>query len=157
MKYFLVSLIALGIGIFIGKTAFKKNEVYAHWSIVNEYREWVQNPGEGTTQKDSGLIMYDIPVNHTPSLHFLVSEKEIEKVELIFPNVPYSPEIVKLWMKFCEENKEVIVDGLANPEYARFKTAGQQPFNCTMFYLPENGHVIEELIALIENGANQTE
>ena len=157
MKYTLISLVALGIGVLIGKTAFKENEVHSHWALVNEYREWIENPGEGITQKESGLVMYDIPVDHTPSLHYLVSENEIRKAELIFPTIPYSPEIVRLWMQFCEENKEVLIDGYATPESSAFEISGEHPFNCVMFYLPENDHVIEKLVALIENGAIQSE
>ena len=157
MKYILISLVTLGVGILIGRTAFKENEVRAHWAIVNEYRDWVENPGEGIIQKESGLIMYDVPVDHTPSLHYLVSKNEIRKAELIFPSIPYSPEIVRLWMQFCEENKGVLIDGHATPKSATFQTSGEHPFNCTMFYLPENEHIINELVALIENGANQPE
>jgi hypothetical protein len=54
MKYTLISLVALGIGVLIGKTAFKENEVHSHWALVNEYREWIENTGEGITQKESG-------------------------------------------------------------------------------------------------------
>ena len=155
MKYALVSVAALLIGVFIGRSAFKENETDAHWAKVNEYRTWVENPGEGISQKESGLVMHDIPVDHIPSLHYLVSEDELEKAELIFPNVPYSADVVRLWMQFCEENKEVLIDGYANPSSTLFQTSGTQPFNCTMFYLPDNHEVIEELIAVLEKGANK--
>jgi len=155
MKPILISIVSLAIGVLIGRTAFKENETDTHWAKVNEYREWVENPGEGLIQKGNGSIMYDIPVDHTPSMHYLVSKNELEKAELIFPEIPYSPDIVRLWMQFCEKNKEVLIDGMAYPESSQFQTSGTYPFNCTVFYLPGNDHVIEELVAKIENKANQ--
>jgi len=61
------------------------------------------------------------------------------------------------WMEFCQDHKKEIVDAYANAETIELKTSGTMPFSCTVFYLPENQHIIEEMITTLENGAIKSE
>ena len=133
MKFALVSIISLGVGIFIGRFGFQENETKTHWEKVNEYREWTENPTGGELQEGTGFIVYDQPIDPEPSLHFLVSKGELRKAQLIFPTVPKSRGSTMRWMEFCQDHKEEIVDAYANAESMRFKTSGTMPFSCTVF------------------------
>jgi len=157
MKFALVSLIALGIGIFVGRMSIPQQGVDAHWEKLREYREWTENPTGGELHDGTGFVVYDQPIDPIPSLHFLVSKGELRKADLIFPNVPKSKAITMRWIEFCQAHKEEIVDGYANSEPPELKTSGTMPFSCTVFYRPENQDVIHEMIATVEKGANQSE
>lgn len=144
MKYlYIISLIAL----LAGCSQIKKHDVAWHWERVDEYRKYVN--GEISKEQFGGYTYYDGQPDILPTLHALEIASEIDKVDLVFPNVPNSKEVVTYWLEFCNST-EGIIEASANPSYVEFKTAGVQPFRMKIWYKPEAKNEIHKLIAGIE-------
>ena len=96
-----------------------------HWERVKEYRKFVN--GEITKEQFHGYKYYTGTPDILPSLHYLSKYSKLNKLDLVFPNVPKSREVTLYWMTFCNKYPE-IVEATSNPSYSNFETEGVQPF-----------------------------
>jgi len=147
----LVPCVAVIIGIMIGWfSASQKVDGYDsswHWKRVNEYRQYIN--GEIDKTDYHGYTYHDGEPDILPSLHALEKAAELRKLDLVFPNVPLSPEVTKYWMEFCNAT-DGMIEGSANLSYSKYKTIGVQPFRMVIWFKPEIEDKVDILIAGIE-------
>ena len=150
MKLILVSISLFGLGFAVGIFWPEKNKVESHWEVVHNYREQIFDTSSHRFDEGTNLTVIDEPIDPIPSLEALVSSGELKKATLVFPIVPYTSEATKRWLAFCNENKNEIIDGYANPSTVGLKPSGNQPFSCTVYYIPEAQKTIQQMIAVME-------
>ncbi len=150
LPYFVVGLLAMLCGVRIGMKLSQKD----HWQIIEHYRSYVEDPENYQHDPVTGLSYVENPPDIGPSLAALVAKGELNHVDLVFPNVPYSRDVTTYWMHKCQ-HIHGIVEATANDEYVEFKTTGVQPFHMNIWFKDEAEEEVKELIAGIESFAEQ--
>ncbi len=150
LSYFAVGLLGMLCGIVIGLKLSQKD----HWEVIQEYRSRIEDPRSYEPAGPPGLLVADDLPDIGPSLAALVAKGELNHVDLVFPNVPYSRDVTTYWMQKCGE-VDGIVEATGNHEYVEFKTSGVQPFHTNIWFTNEAKEEVKELIAGIESFANR--
>ena len=124
-----------------------KQDLSWHWTQVNSYQNYV----DGKIEKEhfKGHKYFDGEPDIKSHLHSLEKASQIMSIDLVFPTIPKSKKVTKLWMNYCSNVKEIIY-GEANPEYVDFKTKGVQPFHMKLWFKPSAKDHVQKLIKLIE-------
>lgn len=138
------------MGLAVGISWPEKNEIEHHWEVVRVYREQIFDSASHGIDEGTGFAVIDEPIDPIPSLEALVSSGQIKKAALVFPDIPYSSEATRRWLAFCNENKNEIIDGYANPSIVGLNPSGEQPFFCTVYYRPEALDTIQQMISVME-------
>lgn len=159
MKTIITLLVGIAIGFSIHALLPNEATVADHWKTVNEYRDYVFNSENHTIDQETGLVATSPPMDIDPSLAALVSEDELEYLDIIFPTVPYSNrETTRHWLEFCEKHKDSIVWGYGNPSYVDYKTKGEQPLHLRMWFPESSKLLIQQLISELEEmGTNESQ
>ncbi len=150
MKLFLISISLFSLGLIVGIFWPEKNEIEHHWEVVSAYREQIFDYASHRTDEGTEFTVVDELIDPVPSLEALVSSGEIKKAILVFPSIPYSSEATRRWLAFCNDNKNEIIDGYANPSTVGLNPSGEQPFFCTVYYRPDALDTIQQMIAVME-------
>jgi len=79
-----------------------------------------------------------------------VAKGELTHIDLVFPNVPKTPEVTKYWMQRCQAI-EGIVEATANPEYGEFKTSGTQRLHINMWFTAEAKEAVKKLVSELQS------
>jgi hypothetical protein len=121
-----------------------------HWKRVNEYRAFMRDPQNLHSTPHAGLNALTPPYDIVPSLIALESAGEIEHVDLILPNVPYSGETTLHWFRFCDAHKEDILQAMGNTSGTSIKLSGIQPLRLNIWYRKSAKIDIQKLIDDLE-------
>jgi hypothetical protein len=152
MKVSLFVALGFGAGVVVGMVAKGSGstpEIEAHWKVVREFKQLIENPRDYEVHESLGMISVEIRTDPIPSLYALASAGEIEHVDIVLPNVPAHRDANRLWMTFCED-KEGIIYATGNPSFTDFKIDGVQPIHLNIWFEERAKADVLELIDLLD-------
>ena len=150
LPYFAVGLLGMLCGVLIGLKLGQED----HWEMIQEYRSYLEDPGERKYDPVTGLSYVDDVPEIRPSLALLEAKGQLIHLDLVFPNVPNTPEVRRYWIPKSLEI-DGIVEATANPQYWEFPTSGEQPLHINVWFTDEAKEEVKELIAGIESFASE--
>ena len=124
------------------------------WKMIQERRAYIEEPSHVEHDPRTGLsYLRDVP-DIRPALTALVVRGELNHVDLVFPNVPYTSDVTRYWMQKCQA-VEGIIEATGNPEYREFKTAGVQPLHINLWFTDEAKPQVKKLISELESFSDE--
>jgi len=152
VKVIVTAIMTFGLGLCAGiliTASSGTGRIKAHWKVVREYERIMKDPKSSKVYSHLGVAYIDDFPNPVPSLHALADAGELIHVDLIFPHVPAVGEPVRLWGRFCYENKGIVY-AEGNHSYVDFKTQGVQPLQLKIWFKESATADVKELISLLE-------
>lgn len=150
----IIAITAFVVGWFAHWGTFKlrgePQSIADHWRVVLKYRDRLLNPAGYKPDAQTGFSMTTLPPNPEPSLFALVNARELEHVDLVFPNVRMQREANLYWMQFANEHDDII-HALGNSEYADYQIAGDQPMHLQLWFRPKARPLVQQLIKELES------
>ena len=127
-----------------------------HWKRVNEYRAFMRNPQNLHSTPHAGINALTPPYDVVPSLMALESAGEIDHIDLILPNVPYTGEATRHWFRFCDAHKDDILEATGNTSGTGYKISGIQPLRLNIWFRKSARADMQQLIVELEELALKT-
>ena len=147
MKLFSIVL-CTAVMIFLIQGCDSEKDTKWHWKQIDQYNEYIHNP-DNLKQDQHGTYLDNVP-DIMPSLHALEKAGEITHLDLVFPNVPESKEVTKLWMIYCDKEPGILY-ATGNPSYTEYKTSGTQPVHINIWFKTSVKDKVKQLIKDIGN------
>jgi hypothetical protein len=120
------------------------------WEAVKHYRAFVLNSANSRPDPKTGLQVTTPPPDPGLNLAALVAAGELEHVDLVLPNVANSRAANRFWMKWAEENPDIL-HALGNPTYTAFAPSGTAPLHLQLWFRESATATVQQLIQDLEH------
>lgn len=144
-------VLSLVVGFALGALAMRdwgppKSTAY-HWRVVNAYRAYINDPANYKYDSRTGLSSATLLPDPEPSLFALVNAGELSYLDLIFPNVEPTTDVHRRWLKFAEENPDVLhAVGNSAEGFGAIDTSGKEPLHLKIWFRPSAMGAVKQLI-----------
>ncbi len=141
---FAIGLLCGCIGTLLVETVVRQNEalqVSYHWRRVASYLRHVH--------ADHGPGGVEDPYDVMPSLAALVSLGELDHVDLVFPRVAPTKEVIRYLQRYFREHEEIVFMEFS-PEYHGIRLSGPQPLHLQLWIRRGSRDKLQALIHVIE-------
>ncbi|WP_437203048.1 hypothetical protein [Planctomicrobium sp. SH664] len=125
-----------------------------HRMRIEKFHEMGMDPQNYSFDSQLNCSFWKPPDRLELHLAVLEAAGEVEHIDLVFPNVPVTSAINRLWMDFCSEHPG-IMHASGNPSRTSLEPAGEQPLHLNLWVKTSAIPEVSDLIHILEAASDK--